>query len=710
MPRRYRNPGVFLLALIALGTAAGGQTPDVPPHGAIPTPQQLGWHERTFYAFVHFNMNTFTGVEWGHGTETPDTFQPTELDCDQWCSLFAECGLSGVIITAKHHDGFCLWPSEFTEHDVASSSWKEGQGDVVRELADACERHGLWLGIYISPWDRNNPIYGRDDDAYNRYFIGQMEELLGGYGEVLEVWWDGANGDRNNPDKHQEYDWKEFVATVTRLQPKAVIFAPPTAGATVRWIGNEAGYAGSTQWATFERGRGEHQPTLNTGVEGAEEWIPGEVDVSIRPAWYWSPESDERVHSIEKLLDVWYGSVGHNANLLLNFPVDNRGLVHENDAAALRELTTILKATFDVDLALGKPVQASSVRGSDPRFAGHLVADGDDGTFWATDDAVTSGSVTIDLGTPTVFNRLVAREHIELGQRVRGWNVEARVDGEWRRLFEGTTIGHRRIAAFETVVADAVRVSITDSRACPTIETISVHIAPAKVTIRPDARVFLGKTEVELEADQPGCALHYTLDGTAPTVNSPRYEEPFIVSRSCPVRAIAARDGVPSPHEARMELTAYTHDSLRTAMSFFRQPDAGLRVERYEGGWQTLDQLEGREPVSRGTCTTFDIAERSRDEHAALAFHGFIKVPEDGLYEFFCASDDGSRLYIGEKLLVENDGRHGMIERSGVIGLKQGYHPIRIEWFNATGGLGLEVRWSGPGWSREEIPPGVLAR
>jgi len=700
----------LLLIALTLLPALQDRAPDVPPCGPVPSPQQLAWHERTFYAFVHFNMNTFTGVEWGHGTESPDTFHPTELDCDQWCELFAECGLSGVILTAKHHDGFCLWPSAYTDHDGASSSWKEGKGDVVAELAAACERYGLWLGIYISPWDRNNPIYGRDDEAYNRYFEGQLEELLGNYGEVLEVWWDGANGDRNNPEKHQEYDWKAFRETVTRLQPNAVIFAPPEAGATVRWIGNEAGHAAATQWATFDRSLGENQAALNTGVEGADEWIPGEVDVSIRPGWYWTAATDDEVRSTDALLDIWYRSVGHNANLLLNFPVDRRGLVHESDAAALRELTALLRATFERDLARGKAVVASSVRGGDPRFGAACVTDGDDDTYWATDDGVTTGALVIELGGPTVFNRLVAHEHVELGQRVRAWSVEARVEGEWRLAFEGTTIGHRRVARFETVTADAVRVSITDSRACPTIETISLHVAPAEVELRPEATAFLGGTLVAMAVDQPGCEIRYTTDGSAPTAESELYEEPLEVTESCTLRAVAVRDGVGSPREAHLELQRYTRESLRLPLQLFRRPDPGLAVERYEGGWQTLDQLEGREPVSRGECSTFDLAERSRDEHAALVFRGFLEVPADGIYEFSTSSDDGSRLWVHGACVVENDGLHGMVERSGVIGFAQGFHPLRVEWFNATGGRGLEVRWSGPGFAKGASPASGLFR
>ncbi len=683
---------------------------DVAPHGAVPTVQQLAWHDREFYAFVHFNMNTFTGIEWGHGTESPETFQPTALDCDQWCELYAECGLTGVILTAKHHDGFCLWPSEFTEHDVASSTWKDGKGDVVRELADACARHGLWLGIYISPWDRNNPIYGRDDAAYNRYFIGQLEELLGNYGPVAEVWWDGANGDRNNPEKHQEYDWPAFVDTVSRLQPDAVIFGPPRAGATVRWIGNEAGYAAPTQWNTFERARGEHQPSLNTGIEGADEWIPGEVDVSIRPGWYWTPESDDQVKSLEKLLDIYYRSIGHGANLLLNFPVDARGLVHENDAAALRELAAVVRATFADDLLLGRKVSTQSVRGEDPRFGPGMVTDGDDATYWATDDGITKGGLMFELDVPTTFDHIVVNEHIELGQRVRAWSVKARIDGKWHLIFEGTTIGHRRIAKFPAVTADALRVNIRDSRACPTIETVSAYLGPPVVTIEAGARAFLGKTTVTLAADLPDCAIHYTLDGSAPTAASPRYEAPFTVTDSCLVRAVAAHGGRVSPREAQLELTAYSLGSLKLPVIFVQAPSPGLNVARYEGGWQTLAQLEEREPVSRGECADFDISERTRDEHTALAFTGFINVPGNGIYEFFTSSDDGSRLWIGGVLVVDNDGLHGMAERSGVIGLQQGYHPLRVEWFNATGGLGLDVRWSGPGWTKTPIPPEILGR
>lgn len=670
----------------------------------------MRWHAAEFYAFVHFNMNTFTGVEWGHGTESPEAFHPTELDANQWCQLFKECGLTGVIITAKHHDGFCLWPSAFTEHDVASSPWKDGKGDVIRELADACAAHDLFLGIYISPWDRNNPIYGRDDEAYNKYFIGQMEELLTGYGEVAEVWWDGANGDRNNPEKHQEYDWEAFNETVMRLQPGSVTFGPPYGNMPVgaRWVGNERGYANATQWSTYPMGVPERAGELNIGIEGADRWFPAESDVSIRPGWYWTKESDDKVKSVQELLDIYYASVGHNTNLLLNFPVDNRGLVHGNDAAALRKMTDILRATFAEDLALGRPVTASHNRGDDPFFGAARAVDGDRGTYWAADDDQLAATLTVEFDGARPVNRAVFQEHVELGQRVRAWDLEARVQGEWQSVASGTTIGYKRIARFDAVTADALRLRITDSRACPTIATFSAHASPATVSINPESRVFLGSTTVELQADLPGSVIHYTLDGSAPSLSSAKYTAPIRVTESMSIRAAASRGGRLSPIDASMDLVGYAEAALRVPVSFIRRPDAGLSVARFEGGWQTLDQMAEREPVSRGTCTQFDAGECSQEEHAALAFTGHILVPENGIYEFFTSSDDGSRLMIGGQTVVENDGLHGMKEVGGQVGLQSGFHPIRVEYFNASGAAGLEVRWSGPGIVKQSIPGEVL--
>lgn len=678
------------------------------PHGALPTPQQLAWHERQFYAFVHFNMNTFTGVEWGQGTEMPDRFNPTQLDCRQWCALFKECGLSGVIITAKHHDGFCLWPSRFTEHDVASSKWRGGRGDVIKELADACREYGLWLGIYISPWDRNNPIYGKDDAAYNDYFVGQMEELLGNYGPIAEVWWDGANGDRNNPAKHQEYDWPRFIRAVRRLQPKSVIFAPPYTPGDIRWVGNEEGFAGETQWSTYRTGIEENPTTLNVGIEGADTWMPAETDVSIRPGWYWARATDGRVKGVDELLDIYYASVGRNTNLVLNVPADARGLVPEGDARRLREMSTILKTTFSDDLAAKCPASATNVRGENERFAAKNLTDGDPSTYWTTDDPIKAAAVEVNLEKPAAVNRVVLQEHIELGQRVRAWNLDARIDGQWQRVFRGTTIGQKRIGCFPAVVADAVRLTIEDSRACPVIESLAVFAAPPTVLIQTKDAVFLDQTTVTLETDIPGCEIHYTLDGTAPNLQSLRYTGPITVHQSCILSAIAARAGELSPQHATIALTGYSHDSLRRPIVPKTVPSSGLRVSKYNGGWQTLDQLKERESVETGRCRGFDLSQRLRDEHTALVFEGLLRVPADGIYEFILASDDGSRLYIGDTIVVDHDGLHGMVEKSARVGLKAGWHPLRVEWFNAGAGSGLTVNWAGPGFEKQAIPSEVL--
>ncbi len=462
-----------LLLLPACTTTPVVSPPE--PFGAIPTPQQLAWHDHRFYAFVHFNMNTFTGVEWGHGREHPDTFNPTDLDTDQWCRIFKEAGLTGVIITAKHHDGFCLWPSAYTEHDVAASSWREGTGDVIKDLAESCEKYGLWMGVYISPWDQNHPDYGRNDEAYNDFYNNQLTELLTNYGPIAEVWWDGANGDRNNPDKHQDYDWPRFIETVNTLQPDAVIFAPPNTNVPggIRWVGNESGYANPTQWATHPQGIEEDPSTLNTGIEGADTWFPAETDVSIRKGWYWSQESDDSVKRKDQLIDIYLNSVGHNTNLLLNFAPDRSGQIHEFEALALRFMSEHLQKMFDDDLVQDQPAVASNSRGAG--YEASNLTDNNDTTYWAAPDNQHSSSIFIELDRPQPVSHAILQEHIELGQRIRAWNLEARIDGTWTTIFNGTTVGHHRIAQFNPIIADAIRLNITDSLAPPTLERLSVY-------------------------------------------------------------------------------------------------------------------------------------------------------------------------------------------------------------------------------------------
>ena len=469
--------GVLVVSLTLFAACASAEIEPPAPLQPVPSPRQLAWHELEYYAFVHFNMNTFTGREWGEGTEDPARFAPTALDCRQWVRVAREAGMAGIILTAKHHDGFCLWPSKLTEHDVSSSKWRGGRGDLLRELSDACREGGLHFGVYLSPWDRNQPCYG-DSPLYDEYFVGQLEEVLTNYGEVFEVWFDGACGEGPN-GKRQVYDWARYRETVRRLQPNAVMFSD--VGPDVRWIGNEHGIAGETCWAMlspegFEPGAAAPaQAVLNQGEEHGSRWIGGECDVSIRPGWYYHDDQDGAVKSLAALLDIWYGSVGRGANLLLNLPVDRRGLVHESDALRLRELRAELERIFRDDLARACRASAEEVRGDAPEFEASRAVDGDLATYWAADDGVRAAELRLELPSPRSLDHVVLREPIALGQRVRRFSVHGLRGEVERELARGTTVGRKRILRFEPFEADAIVVRIEDSRACPALAAVELY-------------------------------------------------------------------------------------------------------------------------------------------------------------------------------------------------------------------------------------------
>jgi alpha-L-fucosidase len=464
-----------LSLLILAGCRSAAPPAPVPP---VPSPQQVAWHGLAYYAFVHFNMNTFTGVEWGDGQETPERFNPAAFDARQWVQTFKDAGMTGVILTAKHHDGFCLWPSRYTNHDVARSPWCNGQGDVLRELSDACRAAGLKFGVYLSPWDRNHPDYG--SEAYNTVFKNQLSEVLSAYGPIFEVWFDGANGEGPN-GKRQVYDWPGFIATVRQHQPDAVIFSD--AGPEVRWVGNERGEAGLTSWSMLQRDRfypgTPDYRELTEGHEDGTHWVPPECDVSIRPGWYWRAAEDTLVKTLPQLVDLYYQSVGRNCNLLLNVPPNDQGLIPATDARRLRELRQVLDATFAVNLAAGARVTASSQRGR--AFRASHTTDADPTTYWAAPDGITSATLTLDLPQPATFNVVLLQEHIALGQRVRAFAVEAWVDGRWQPVGEGTTIGHKRLLRGAPVTTSRLRLTLRDARACPTISNIGLYREPQEM-------------------------------------------------------------------------------------------------------------------------------------------------------------------------------------------------------------------------------------
>lgn len=446
----------------------------------IPTKQQLAWQRQELVMFVHFTVNTFTDREWGEGTENPAIFNPTALDTRQWVAAAKSAGFKSVILTAKHHDGFCLWPSRYTEHSVKSSPWRDGKGDLVREFVDACHEAGLKPGLYLSPWDRHEPTYG-DSPRYNEYYLNQLTELLTQYGPICEVWFDGACGEGPN-GRRQEYDWQAFWGTVRKHQPEAVIFGD--GGTDLRWIGNEKGFAGDPCWSTVDPsivpypgagGTDAARHSLHHGDEGGSVWRPGETDVSIRPGWFWHAAENDKVRSVDNLVELYFQSVGRNSLLLLNLPPDRRGLFHGVDVEHLAGFRQALDRLFAVDLAAGKPAVASNTRGSCADFGPAKALDGNQDTFWATDDSVTEAWLEVDLGAPTTFGIVNLQEAIALGQRVRSYRVE-RWDGQaWQTVVTGKTIGHRKLDRFEPVTTQRVRLVITSARACPTISHFGLH-------------------------------------------------------------------------------------------------------------------------------------------------------------------------------------------------------------------------------------------
>ncbi len=459
----------------------------VPPPNSVgptPSPSQIAWHKMEYYAFIHFNMNTFTDMEWGYGDEPPSTFNPSELDTRQWARVAKEAGMKAIILTAKHHDGFCLWPSAYTEHSVKNSPWKDGKGDVIAELAEACQEYGLKMGLYLSPWDRNHAEYGRPE--YLGYYRNQMKELLTNYGPVFEFWVDGANGgdgyygganEVRNVDRKTYYDWDSTFALAKSLQPEVIIFSD--GGPDIRWVGNEQGFADATNWATLRRvefapGIGPYQQ-LTSGHEDGTHWVPAECDVSIRPGWYYHPSQDDQVKSLSQLLDIYYHSVGRNGNLLLNLPVDRRGLVHENDVSALMALKKTLDVTFAINLATKAKATASLERSKD--FSGDKVLDDSDETFWSTPDGEIQATLSLSFDDSITFNRLVLQEYIALGQRVKKFEVWIRQGSDYQKIATETTIGYKRILRLPDASTDEIQIRILDAKAVPTISNVEVYYA-----------------------------------------------------------------------------------------------------------------------------------------------------------------------------------------------------------------------------------------
>lgn len=434
-----------------------------------PNTRQVEWLHREKSIFFHFGMNTFTNMEWGDGTETPAIFNPEQLDCRQWIKTIKDAGFKAAILTAKHHDGFCLWPSKYTEHSIKNSPYKDGKGDIVKEFTDACREHGIKAGLYLSPWDRHEKTWSTPD--YDDFYVGQLTELLTNYGKIWEIWWDGSQS------KNIKYDWERYANTIRTLQPDAVIFGSLGAEPYVeaRWVGNESGFAGEPCWSTIDSQTiiDETTSVLNSGKLDGNRFLPAEADVSIRPGWFYHAEQDGEVRNVSNLLQLWFLSCGRNASILLNLPPDRRGLVHENDVKSLLEFNKVLSETLANNLAKGAKATADSVRDAVCN-ADNMLTD-DINEFYASADGDNTPEIIFELGEQKEFNSFILQEVIELGHRVTGFEVSTFVDGEWKNLYKGECIGYRSAQHFDTVKADKVKVKITDALHAPVLRFFGLY-------------------------------------------------------------------------------------------------------------------------------------------------------------------------------------------------------------------------------------------
>ena len=450
----------------------------------LPTQQQLEWQDLETCAFIHFGLNTFNDMEWGYGDTPAATFNPTDLDCEQWVLTLKAAGMNGVILTAKHHDGFCLWPTETTDYNISHTPYKDGQGDVVGALCEACRKHGLKFGLYLSPWDRHQADYGRE--GYVALYHQQIQELVERYSPLFEFWFDGANGgdgwyggacEKRSINAAEYYDYEKARDIVWRHSPEAAIFGGTVP--TLRWIGNERGWANATQWCAYTVDFDQLNDTrlLATGIADGEAWLPAEVDVSIRPGWFYHSSEDSLVKTVDQLMELYDHSVGSNANLLLNFPVNKEGRIPAIDSANAVAWHQRLQSDFAHNVLKGSEVHASSTRGRGFK-ASNVLKEGN--CYWAVEDGVTCAELVFTLKEPTKMNTLVLQERLSMGQRVKSFSVSYHANGHWLPIETEepmTTIGHKRIIRFQPVAADQLRIRLHTRKGPVCLDQVGAYLA-----------------------------------------------------------------------------------------------------------------------------------------------------------------------------------------------------------------------------------------
>ncbi len=512
------------------------------PINPIPSQEQIDWQKLETYAFIHFGLNTYNDLEWGYGNTPASTFNPINLDCEQWVATLKQCGMKGVILTAKHHDGFCLWQTETTDYSIANSPYKNGKGDMVKELSDACKKYGLKFGLYLSPWDRNNSEYGRED--YVETYHQQIDELTKNYGDLFEFWFDGANGgngyyggadETRSIDARKYYDYERARDTILKRHPDAMIFGGTCQ--TIRWVGNEQGWAGDTDWCMINPEISDNTKHLNHGSENGTHWIPAEVDVSIRPGWFYHKREDHQVKSVAQLTDIYYRSVGHNANLLLNFPINLDGKIPALDSLRATEWHEVIVNDFKDNILKNTEVRVDNERGR--KFKAENVIDDDWNTYWATDDDYNFGTISFSFDKPVKMNRVVLQEYITLGQRVKDFYMEGELNGKWFKInpFDTlSTIGYKRIVRFNTVELDKLIIYFEESRGPLCINNIEAYCAPILLTEPKISRNY--DNIVTIESSDNEADIYYTTDGSNPDENSSRYDKAFVFNKKGIIKAI----------------------------------------------------------------------------------------------------------------------------------------------------------------------------
>ncbi|HUC79363.1 MAG TPA: discoidin domain-containing protein [Flavisolibacter sp.] len=544
------KPILFCFSFL-LSAAAFCQAPPK-PYGALPSAAQLKWHEMEMYGLIHYGVDTYTDKEWGFGDEDPALLNPSAFSAEQIVSAAKAGGLKGVIVVAKHHDGLCLWPTKTTTHNITKSPWKGGKGDMLKEFQLACQKLGMKLGVYCSPWDRNSPVYGSPE--YVAIYREQLKELYSNYGPLFISWHDGANGgdgyygganEKRNIDRTTYYGWEETFSITRKMQPSAVIFGD--IGPDVRWVGNEEGFAGETSWATFTpEAPDEGKKPANgyvkywlspEGTRNGKYWMPAECDVPLRPGWFYHASQDDQVKSSYTLLDLYYKSVGRGANFDLGLAPDKTGRMHPADVKSLKEFGELVKNIFRDNLAKGAKVVASNVRGRNSKMFGpSFLLDNDRYSYWTTDDDVLKPELTIELKNPTTFNVIRLRENIKLGQRITSIAVDAWQNNAWKEVATATSIGANRLMRLpQNITAQKLRLRVTGADACPALSDFGLFKEPPHLT----APVINRNREglVQLQTIAPVQAIRYTTDGTEPTQSSPRYSQPFLVEKGGTIKA-----------------------------------------------------------------------------------------------------------------------------------------------------------------------------